>query len=683
MSSPVSFGDIVRALELIDWIRTTCIDPDNNAQVKYLEFKREIEGFENRLIEFRDALRLAIAQVDGQASRLLDAVPRHEVLKQEADTLIGDFVSTLTDCQTLLRAHAVFDSRRGTILDNLFWHTSTQAQVEDLRRRIQAHADKISLFVEPVRLQLATDTAAQTHDILEILMEHVGLSRRIELPNIPSSLDEKFRDALSRHNTIQIVHPYRIPLEEGIDIMTLHYRKSTAVSNGSVTDQTVEQYLHLLKAHWLVEILLKSDSLKKTRPGHLYRRIIKQVRESIAEQYEREEISRYTEDELCALNMSDFYIWPPKVVVPEPPLTEPAGREEMLVRLPMASSPSNETREIFVFRADDRNLRIVYQRSSNDQNQGIRETETFFDLQSDRLIPLYAIATGPRTEWSMQVFYGNGRSQADYPLQTRSDAFKFQQAFIRYETTAYSKDVSCTVTQKKIWPSRDGQHVFDGEIQLLQWPIPNPPPSSPRSPPPNGTMSSMRIQSSFSRASWSFSDANPSLTTVSEAESGKVVVVTALPPPPLIIAFTQDAGTYAFWQIELDRIEIETCHPKALILGFRAKKNGDPFPAHIFRVKKSELASWDLCTLFSDRKVSSNNKKSKDQPKVKTLECTHLALEFSNDKAKEEFEFNLLSVKTLWQKQLKDVGCARSVAEREAQTPRLAVSTRGYSSVND
>ena len=60
----------------------------------------------------------------------------------------------------------------------------------------------------------------------------------------------------------------------------------------------------------------------------------------------------------------------------------------------------------------------------------------------------------------------------------------------------------------------------------------------------------MRSGSSHTKASWTFRDANPSLTSVSMAESGKPVVVTALPPSPLIIAFTQDTGTYGFWAFE-------------------------------------------------------------------------------------------------------------------------------------
>jgi hypothetical protein len=52
------------------------------------------------------------------------------------------------------------------------------------------------------------------------------------------------------------------------------------------------------------------------------------------------------------------------------------------------------------------------------------------------------------------------------------------------------------------------------------------------------------------------------------------------------------------------------------------------------------------------------------------LECTHFALDFKDDKAKEEFEIELLAVRILRQKQLNDAVYAQGVAEREAQSPR-------------
>jgi hypothetical protein len=128
----------------------------------------------------------------------------------------------------------------------------------------------------------------------------------------------------------------------------------------------------------------------------------------------------------------------------------------------------------------------------------------------------------------------------------------------------------------------------------------------------------------------------------------------------------------------VDHIEMEKSHPSALHLGFRAKNNKQ-FPARILTVEKSELRSWDLCAFFSDRKVSSKEKKSKDKerPIVKTLECTHLELDFEDDKAKEEFEIELWEVRTRRQKQLNDAGDARRVAERAAQSPTLALHSEG------
>jgi hypothetical protein len=125
---------------------------------------------------------------------------------------------------------------------------------------------------------------------------------------------------------------------------------------------------------------------------------------------------------------------------------------------------------------------------------------------------------------------------------------------------------------------------------------------------------------------------------------------------------------------------MEKSHPSALYLGFRAK-NDKQFPARILTVKKSELRSWDLCAFFSNRQVSSKDKKSKDneRPIVKTLECTHLALDFEDDKAKEEFEIELWEVRTRRQKQLNDASDARGVAERAAQSPTLAIHSEGAS----
>ncbi|OCK75206.1 hypothetical protein K432DRAFT_409221 [Lepidopterella palustris CBS 459.81] len=682
MGSPFSFGDLVRLIELLQSVHSTCIDPDNNARYKYLEFKKNVNDSKTVLIEFEEAIVHAIGHLNGPDP--VAAVSRHEILMQQANSLVGAFIMTLKGCQEFLGTHIKYGSQKGSFFDNAFWHGQVQAKVDEFRQRIREHTDKMSLLVDSVSLRLATETAAKTQDIHDRI---VGSVERTERPNIPSGFEGKFQDSLARNPAIRISHPSKIPMKEGVDIMLLHFQKSTTVCFEDYTD---EQYLHLLKAHWLAETLLKSDAFKRIQPGHLYHRTVERVRQSIAELYQREDIRKYIEQP-HELDSPNFDIWPRKDVIPEKALTEPIGREDMLARLPVVSQSPDEERELFVFRKDERRLRVVYLRSPTDTTKRIRETETFFDLTADRMVPLYAIATGPRTEWSVQLFYSSGATQVDYPLQTREHAFELQKAFIEYETAAYSENVSCTATyKKKGWAIRDGQHVSRGEIQLLKWPLPKVPRSPPISPPisprPNGTISSTPSSSNFSRAVRTFADANPNLTSISEAENDKTVVVTALPPSPVIIAFTQykENGTYyTFWQISLDHVEMETSRLGDRHLGFRAKKNGESFSARRLTVKEDDLMDWDICAFFLGQKVSSKvkDKKSKDRggkqrAEVKTVECMHFALDFKNADMRAAFEHELWSVRIARQKQLNDAKRTFAIAHMEAQHPTVELYPR-------
>jgi hypothetical protein len=229
------------------------------------------------------------------------------------------------------------------------------------------------------------------------------------------------------------------------------------------------------------------------------------------------------------------------------------------LRLPVVSPSRNEKRELFIFRKDTQHFRIVYLRTPTDPNQREKETETFFDLSMDRLVPFYAVATGDLTEWNMQMFLSSGAAQVDYPLPTREHAFQLQKAFIDYDTIAYSKGVSCTATFKKKGLSlRNGLHISVGEVQLLEMPLPNTSLSPSTSPLPNRTFSSSQAgtnsqaSSTFSKATRTFRDANPSLTSISEAVSDRTVVITELPASPLIMTFTKSktGSNYTFWQFK-------------------------------------------------------------------------------------------------------------------------------------
>jgi hypothetical protein len=548
MASPFSFGDLVRAIELFEWVRKNCIDPKNNAQGKYQQFRRDIDVFAQGFNDFQDVFLRAIGHINDLDP--LAAVSRYEALRQKAGRLIKELLETLKDCKDLLNKHIKLDSQRAKFLDNLFFSASTQDRVEELRQRIRDHADMISLLVQELTLQLTTETASRTREIRNRL---AGSVENTELPNLASAFDSKLRQALARarHPTIPTSDPSQIPPKEGIDMMLFHYQQCTALPLGSFSKP---QYLHLLKSQWLVETILRSDELKQFQPDHLYHRVVEQVRHGIAELYQREEIQRYIACRPCDFTASDFEIWPQMPVKAEQPLTDPIEHESLLATVPVGPQSPDERRELFIFRKDNQHFRIVYLRSPTDPTQRVRETETFFDLSTDRLVPFYTVTTGTTNEWNMQMFYSSGASQVDYPLQTRGDAFKLQKAFIEYETVAFSESVRCTPTyKKKGFAIRKGLCVSRGEIQLLEWPLPDSIPPSGTSPRLSGTIASTQSSSNLSRATQTFRDADPRLTSISEAVSERTVVVTALPQSPLVMAFTQmtanDVTTYTFWQI--------------------------------------------------------------------------------------------------------------------------------------
>ena len=545
MSSPIGFGDVVLAIQICKEIREKWFNPTNNAQVKYLGFKQDIIDLEKRLSELKDAFSRALIHVDDPDSYLHGV---DSTLKQEADDLLGNFTSTLEDCRNLLADHVKFDSKRGNFLDNAFWHTSTEGKVNQLRSCIKLHDFKIRLFLEPLQMRLADHMLRNTYEILEHVRPHV------ELPEIPANFDIKFQDALKRDAPIPITDLNQIPLKESIDALILHHQQSLI---GTKTSRSPEQYLTLLKAHWLVEILSRSEALKQTRPGHLYRRIIKQVERHIVEQYAQTNISHYSEDALGTLKQSAFAIWPEKIVVPGKRLTEPTGREEKLVELSLVHQSLNKKRSLLVFRVDERNLRIVESLAPDDPTQGPKELkEKFFNLGNDRLVPLYTITASPRAEWNMEIIYGNGVAQVAYTLKERVDAFKLQRAFTGYDITFYSEGVSCTATYKAPGAlslfMRDGQHGGQGEVQLWQRPQRDRAIDSPESPRTSvrNRRSSTPSDPSHSTASRAFQGIDSSVESVSQDENGEEVVLLSLLPPPLLIAFTEDNKRYRIWKTD-------------------------------------------------------------------------------------------------------------------------------------
>ena len=89
------------------------------------------------------------------------------------------------------------EDTRSSALSNLFWHSSTQAEVDRLQNRLKSHTYKIWLIIEPVKLRLVSridETTLEIYRILEQLRDYFGISDAVPLPAIPPSIQRRLKE---------------------------------------------------------------------------------------------------------------------------------------------------------------------------------------------------------------------------------------------------------------------------------------------------------------------------------------------------------------------------------------------------------------------------------------------------------------------------------------------------------
>ncbi|PGH14656.1 hypothetical protein AJ80_05837 [Polytolypa hystricis UAMH7299] len=664
MAAPIGLSgtDIKDAIRICVCIYQNCFNPVNNASLKYLEFKQDIERLERCLRDFETAYIQSSHAIRDTNSLFLGVEAPHVVLQREADEVVGDYRATLNECQALLCKHVKLDARRGSVLENAFWHAGPQAEVNRLRKRLQDHTAKIELYVEPVKLRLTSNIYEMTEEMLKLVQAHYGRSE-VTLPPIPLTITQRFQSTLNVNAPVPISDISKIPLNQAMDALALHYRQSTIQQSDLGENQTIQQRLSLLKTHWLRDIICESEALRLTRSDHLYRSLIKRIEQRVAEQYERHTVD---EDELLALDQSAFAIWPEKVIPPEPLLTEPMEREEMLACASLVSPVPNEKRELLIFRVNDRMLRTVRTRP---------ESERFVDLWDDGLVPLYAVSDAPRSEWNIQIGYGRFAASLAYSMQDKRDIFAVQRAFTDYETLQYFEGVTTTVTYRpgSRIALRDSQQRESGGIQLWQWPLPlsddsgsgstTAQASPTTSLDEKGKGSIVHSKSSHSTTSRPFKDINPSIVSITQAGNGEETILSGLPPPPLLIAFTKTKSTYTIWQVDVSNLKVAESRQDLPQTVLRHVQN-KPFKVRKLAVKEQDLNSWNLCAFFVPTKGA-----GKAANRIGLLECTYLALEFDSFNNRDGFELCLLRIMRRRLDQRREYDRARGIAQMEAERP--------------
>ncbi|KAI9711863.1 MAG: hypothetical protein M1820_002008 [Bogoriella megaspora] len=673
MSSPVSAGDIIKALEICHWIHQNCFDPINNASVVYVAFRDDVLQLELRIKQFQESFENASQQI-GRMD-----LTRFDMLKRESDELVGDYLTTLNECKKLLKKHAKFNGERATVLDNGFWYARTQPRVEALRKDIQSHSHKIQLFLEPIRLELVSDISADTQEILALLrhMRHqseVTASRRF--PEIPCSWDAALTKALARDCPVAFDGAPNVPLRESIDALFLHYQDCNVESANVGICPDTKQNLSLLKAHWLYQIIESSASFSQSRQGSLYRRVLEQLGQRIEQQFELSKIQTWNEEDFESLDDLGWAIWPIK----EPPkpevLTDSHDGEEKLAEVPLICPYPDQKENLHIFRVNEGTLRIVRSRHSKIQSIGPQMTERFLDLYCDRLVPFYAVAPPIGDCYTLNMINGSGGSSVSYDFPTRNAALRIQATFTGYQVLSLATGVTCTMTWRGTsLISRSEQEKSYGEVQIWQWPISKPQSEQFLTKPSLGEQSNS-AQSGSRRsisAQQPFHAFDPNIVSITGTREVGEMMIAELPPPPALVFLTRRDSKYIMWHLELSQVSLRdnTRHNKGYRSTFE-RPSGKAFTLRRLAVHEPQLDFWNIRAItvptrptFKDKSTS----KDKRKPTVEQLEGTSVVLDFTNAQEQIDFEGYFKHTAIQRMKQVDQYNLGRHVALSQSDTP--------------
>jgi hypothetical protein len=559
MAIPVQRGDITVTFQAIAWIKNHCFSRSNRADSRYTEFKQDLHFFEQHLLRLKNVFDTAAEQLEHQDMIWdHDRKSRYFNLRRDSRELIGDFGATIDECKSLLTRYSAFDIRRSSALESGIWHLSAQDEVNELKNRLKFHAHKISLIIEPMELDLTTTISGRVDEILAIVRRESRAPNPVTLPDIPDTLAGRFRSSLQVNPPQTFSNIEQMPLKEGFDALYERFQNSTfQFINPEHSPQTVQQYLNLIKAHWLHNVLVASESLRSTESESLFRRAICQLELRIAKEHSRPDITRYNEVELLELEECAFRIWPEVLTIAPPRLQHEPDKqllEEKLVKLSLPKEGQFGNRELHVIRVTEKILRIVLIQSFGERPES---SAMAFNVHEDRLLPWYAINSSPE----LQVTTGSGACGQSIKLHNRTDAIRLQSVFTGYDvylpmTPFDNATITITYSPRKLHFKRMQEHGT-GEIQLWEWPtndaggrqlelsiVPSSPSTRKLS---NGSAGS--IHSVASRITQNL---DPSIVTfrADMNSSGGGVLFAKLQRPPLIVGFTQKDDLYTMWHID-------------------------------------------------------------------------------------------------------------------------------------
>ena len=586
----------------------------------------------------------------------------------------------------------------------MVWAATTQKRVEDLRTRIQFHTQKIYLVIEPVQLRLATNIAGDVAEILWLMKLHLVPQEELIFGNIPEWLATRFCDASAKNPPTTYTDIAHFPLKEGFDSLYRHFRQSTVqFIDDEAGEQTIEQYLELLKAQWILETLKKSISYREARHGSLYTRVIGQVEQRISKQYRRQDLVKFSDDDLARLNSFAFLIWQAETETTPKRLVDQHDQEEKILEIALSVPAGIRKYDLLVFRRSATTLRLV--RNSVEDDSGISHPESEkINTHVDRFIPWYAIPTSSPT-LSVEICSGNGTGGTTYDFRNESDIFNFQRSITGYQVVYDMASARWALNKQQL---HFGTKILEGigRMQIWLWkPLPSMQALSAESPRlPTSSSSSLSDNSQWTNTTNATvakvtQRCDSSIVSVAESANGDSVIAAVKPHLPTVLIFTKLEEKYTFLSLERKltpsilpllrvlkacpvhqglRVIDTSCQCKSAPSSCRRSvlENRLPggsqalFTVQRISVKMDQLETWDLSILGRPQHPMFN-----DGSKIQHLTCKYLNLDFQSVLDREKFNHDLAMVLRLRDKDESQYRKVSRNAEFLSHKPNHVAST--------
>ncbi|KAL9009118.1 MAG: hypothetical protein Q9173_005830 [Seirophora scorigena] len=581
----------------------------NNVDILYRRFGREIELFTESLQKLEAVIDHANRQRPRRPFRNHNDNCRQAL--QPLSQLVGDFKTTLDECEQLLNDHERFKRDPAGFVDNVVWHVSTQRDVDILSERVHFHATKLLVVSKPFETHLLLEICRELQDLRRDVSEIKGLlvdvltngestlsqlsaAQRVTFPDIPNEIVARFIMAIHSDPPATYQDISNVPLKEGFDALVYHFSQSTVKMNPTFdpSQRTPEetQFLNLLKSKWILEKLEASSSLAAADTAPLWASALAEVKFEIINEYKRfntEQLVAPPMDVIARLPDECFYIWvveAPPILPPD--LAEQRPLEDQILEIALPDSIGTRRSSLHVFRRSPVELRLVTT-TRDTANPGYHQEKGkyYFIVNTDatRVIPAYATPEGGTNRHNLLL---SNRHVQDLRWQYLAnadgvaDVARLQQALtgyrVHYTMSAASLQLPRTIliisdSTNVSWsingsdkPHKLGKAMVQlWQLQTLQSPASSsnttPVPSdysamSPRSGLVSRT-SSVATNTGLSARSTAgtgsttlFSGSSATSVMVGSRHNGTAVLA---PDPPVMVFYTVHNEKYTFLHLEL------------------------------------------------------------------------------------------------------------------------------------